>query len=468
MQRTLIDPAADMRWLGCYRTPDGDGSAAGPSGTSSFGYGALAVRYVAGERRLLLANFSNGYADCRQFGDLVEYREPAAARYGGPSHHDAPALVEVRRWADWTCYGSNVAAWRDPSGVRVGALYWDPDRCVLWYQLYGYYSGRNTPFLGATQLLDAVDTGTYCQLGTKYGPWWYRSNTPGSGAPPYWKRVCNGIFDVPASARADLGCRKVAMIAGVGSVGGAGHIGPGVTAFADLPSLSDQPNAVLPQGLRLADYTADGGSPARPPWARRNADYDFVSYPGHTSPDTGLSPSAGGLGYWQMSMDQIAGCAWVETATRHGLLIWGRQVGGHTAYGWNPLSHTPEWTPGAADFTDPSRPYPNNTNGYMGETWSGVIYAFDPDQVLQVGRGERSCFSDGINPAVVGSWESLWPNHPRDQVPAGVGATQTRRLSSTVSNCMFWDGAAGELLVVMPTSVSAANARPTVNYFSVA
>jgi parallel beta-helix repeat protein len=342
--RTLIG-LTDLLWTGMYRTPDGVGTESGDPGSTAFATGALAVRYVAGQRRFLMATFRQASATTgRDFGDLIEYTVPAAAKYTGATPQSAAEMVEVRRWAaDWTLLDTTPSWWSAGASVKLGGLYWDETQQGVWYLLYGYYQTHNTPFLGFTALTDTVDPvrgGLYRSVGTRGGPWWYRAANPPTDI-PYWKTVCQYLLPVPASAQSDLGGRTFLVGAGVGAVGGIGHLGIGFHAFAALPPITDPPNTVIPLQLRVADYTTE--SPISPPQAHRDTNYTFVPYHQHASADTGLWPAAGGVGYWQMSLDQCNGGAWVETATKQGLVLFGRQVSGDTAYGWNPLSQSPKY-----------------------------------------------------------------------------------------------------------------------------
>ena len=140
----------------------------------------------------------------------------------------APELIETRRWKNWTLLPTTPAWQESTSGVRVGGLLWDEATGVLWYQLYGYYSDRNQPLLGATQLLDSSVDGSYRSVGRMYGPWWYRNSDPADRANLYWKAVCNWIVRVPASSQADLRGNTVIIGGTVGAVGGAGNLGLGL------------------------------------------------------------------------------------------------------------------------------------------------------------------------------------------------------------------------------------------------
>jgi hypothetical protein len=426
----------------------------------AYSSGALAVRYVGGQRRFLVPTFMNkDLKTGKIFSDLVEWAEPSAAPYTGTDPNQAPTLVETRRWSNWTLI-EGTPAWQEPNaGVRIGGLYWDESQGVLWYQLYAYYSGRNHPFLGATRLLDTTATGNYRTVGPKYGPWWYRDNNPADTSNLYWKAACNWIVPVPQDSQADLKGNKIILGGTVGAVGGAGHLGPGFRAIPSLPPLTDAPNTVIPIGLRLVDYSRE--STQNPSHAHRTPNYTHDNKPPKQS---GLLPPNGTFGYWQMSLDQVNSFIWVQTPTKEGILLFGRQATGLTWYGFNPRSTDPGWVPGPVDALDPTRPNPD-TNGYGATAWRTALYVFDPEQVRQVGRGARSPWSDGMNPVATYDWRARWPNVPKNLITPG-GATQPRPIDSNISNTGFWDPQAQEILWVQPVSVGT-SPRPTLNIFTV-
>jgi hypothetical protein len=452
----------ELQWDGTFAFPRTGDVMAGGAGSTSYASGALAVRYVGAQRRFLMPLFTNMNPTTGQtFGDLVEWQAPLQTPYNGSDPTQAPAMIETRRWKNWTVLPS-TPAWQDPaSGVRIGGLWWDEAQGVLWYQLYGYYSDRNQPFLGATQLLDAVDGNGYRTVGKQYGPWWYRSNDPSDRTNLYWKAVCNWIVPIPESSRTDLKGNKVIFGGTVGAIGGSGHLGPGFRAQAALPPLSDPPNTVVPLGLRLADYTKE--SPLSPPHARRDTNYQFDGAP-YSSSDSGLYPPNGGVGYWQMSLDQVNSFIWVDTPMKEGILLFGRAATGMHWYGFNPRSATPGWAWQKPDAVDPTREIPNS-NGYGSAGWTGAIYLFDPAQVREVGRGARSPWADGINPLKIADWHAQWPNLPVNRYKMGATAAQSRPIESTISNTGFWDATAQEIIWIQPMSVGSDNPQPTLNIF---
>ena len=460
-EKTLIT-ADDLVWQGTYAFPATGTSTVGGPGTTSYASGALAVRYVDGRRRFLMPTFTNmNPATGQTFGDLVEWEAPAAPPYTGNDPAQAPELIETRRWKNWTLLPTTPAWQESTSGVRVGGLLWDEATGVLWHQLYGYYSDRNQPLLGATQLLDSSVDGSYRSVGRMYGPWWYRNSDPADRANLYWKAVCNWIVRVPASSQADLRGNTVILGGTVGAVGGAGNLGPGFRALPSLPSLSDAPNGVLPVGLRLADYTNE--SPVRPAHARRDANYTFDGIP-YSAGDSGLYPPQGSSGFWQMSLDQVNSFIWIDTPTKEGILLFGRQSTGLHWYGYNPRSLN-KLPAGVPDALDPTRET-GYGNGYGSTGWRGALYVFSPAEVREVGQGRRSAYADGINPKMVADWQTRWPNLPRNLYRGGQTATAARPIESTISNGGFWDVNRQEVLWVQPMSAGS-GMQPTLNVFTI-
>lgn len=448
----------DLRWQGTYAFPLIGEPTPGGAGTTTYASGALAVRYVGGQRRILMPTFTQADpATGQTFGDLVEWQEPPQAAYSGADPTQAPKMIEVRRWKNWTILGS-TPSWQEKSnGIRIGGLLWDESTGVLWYQLYGYYSGKNHPLLGATRLLDTPTTGNYRAVGQQYGPWWYRNNDPSETSSLYWKAVCNWMVRVPPSAQSALNGHSIILGGTVGSLGSQGNLGPGFRAIPQLPSLSDPPNSVIPVGLRLADYTSE--SPLRPSHARRNVNYQNDGIP-YSSNDSGLPAPTASVGYWQMNLDHVNSFIWVETASKQGILLFGRQATGLTWYGWNPRSLTPGWTGAGPEAVDLSRPVPNG-NGYGSTAFAPALYVFDPEHVKAVAQGARSPWADGMNPVATYNWKTKWPNMPVNRA----GGANSRPIETWISNSGFWDTTTEDILWIQPSSVGAGNLQPTLNVF---
>jgi len=329
---------SDLQFQGYNAVPSsGPGDSTG--GSAAYGGNVLAIRYVGGQRRYLIPHYTQ-YSNGRTFGDLVEYQD-AASLSTSSDPTTAPQLIETRRWhgAAWTIYDS-TPSWANgtnaANGAKLGYIYWDDTRGVIWYTIYGYYSGTGQPILAATQLLDTC-SGGYCDVGLSYGPWWYRSSNP---TDLYWKQLNMFGNPIPASAQAGLGGNKIILGSGIAAQHITGNWGPGLTAFADWPPLTDPPNTVIALGTQLANYSVEE-SPITPvPNTHRPTDYAVLSYADHYLESTFASP-VGATGFWNGSLDRMAGYAWVETATKRGIVLFSVRGTGRATYGNNPISTTP-------------------------------------------------------------------------------------------------------------------------------
>ena len=106
-------------------------------------------------------------------------------------------------------------------------------------------------------------------------------------------------------------------------------------------------------------------------------------------------------------------------------------------------------------------------NGYGASAWKAALYLYDPAQVREVGRGVRSPFSDGMNPAAVYDWHARWPNLPVNMYRYGTSVPASRPIESTISNSGFWDPVGQQIIWVQPDSSGAYSPRPTVNLFTI-
>ncbi len=448
----------DLDWKGQYAFPPGGLATAGGPGTLNYSSGALAVRYVNGERRFLTVNYRySSPTFCGMFGDLVEYKVPAVPPSTDKISTSTPLLVETRRWKDWTLCDQTPGWTGVVNSLRVGGLVWDEAQGVLWYQLYGWYSSANMPFLAATQLLDTPTTGNYREVGTKHGPWWYRDK---AATKLDWKTVDYWVIPTPPSAIAEMGGKEFIAGATVGSIGGACHNGPGFHAI-DKPPLTDAPGTIIPLGKRLADYSPESPFGANQ-WdnrlkaAHRNTNYQTMMTQG------GLYAPVGGTGYWPMSLDQINSFIWIDTPTKEGIILFGRQCSGYIWYGFNPwetstfcqVTNPPATC--AIHAQDPTRPV-GAANGYGATEWHGALYAFNPEHIRQVALGNVSPWADKTNPDNLGDWKVKWPNLPTCQ--------SGRFTESNISNGGFWDAQAQEIIWLQPSVFN--NARPSIQFFKV-
>lgn len=250
--RSILTPP-EIAWRGQAKIPP-SGSTSTPAGGTNYMGPAMAVRYLSnGTRVLLTVNFTTapvtGWCSA---GSLVEWQFPTM--YQGPVS-GAPNMVATgRTWADW--FDADALAIGNPStGVRMGGLWWDDSLQVLWYCAYAYYAGSNRPFLGATRL---HDDGTV----TRYGMWYYRSGDVSAGnSVTYWKGAGGWVVGIPGYAQTDVGVMGVGAPP-LGTIGGYGHMGPGLHTLPAKPALSDAPGGVIPVGTRVLDYSTEYQAPS--------------------------------------------------------------------------------------------------------------------------------------------------------------------------------------------------------------
>jgi hypothetical protein len=241
---------------------------------------------------------------------------------------------------------------------------------------------------------------------------------------------------------------------------------------------------VIPQLRRLVDYSPDavptvGGGPNR--FCPRPTDYNCVlpaspppGFPpayAFTQPGSGIFDPAGPRGYWCSTQDLTNGYVWVDTGTRHAILLFGRTVHGHTWYGNNPVGPPPgtpnfqeAYTDDGGTYTDPTQPA-SLAHAQYSDVWSAALRVYDPAQVMEAGRGARSPYSDGMGPVNTVDWKALFPKVPTSQEPYG-GTVLGRIIYQYVSQTACWDAAAGEIVWIQPFST--AQALPSVQFFSVA
>ncbi len=158
---------------------------------------------------------------------------------------------------------------------------------------------------------------------------------------------------------------------------------------------------------------------------------------GASSSNTVLTPASpnpsGGLGYWQGSRDNIETFAWVHTATKHGIVCFGRKAGGENWYG---ISRGVTSTGTIIeDFRTPSI----NAFGYHCVEDQACLYLINPDHLLEVAAATRSPLNTGINPSVEDDWNARFPNIP--DTASGHGW-----IAAYQSNGGVWDEIAEEMI----------------------
>jgi hypothetical protein len=400
--KTLIQPS-DLTYLGAWRTPN--------DSIGLYTQTAMCVRYVSGERRFLMVEFSG---DASVPGDIVELRAPTnPTRYLGTPASDhsvdlqnAQPMREVRRWAhaDWvdTSWINNITI---PSAVgpRIGSLYWDDSSGLLWFACYHPYgTGTNYPIWGAVALLDSVKSGTtpptlVYNVGARFGPWGYRSETYVGGLTGSESAWCRGqnvfIVPVPVDERSLIGGGKFLV--------GSGHQGQETDAAfgCNLHVVNDFNTAMahpVPVVQPLCEYTAVAtpllGDANLHACRRDGTNYIAASDDGLTSFDKiGDDAPCGPYGA------MVLGCAWIDTGTKHGVVQLVDEKNGYVGYWhYNPKSTDPY--PTATDPTCRIRVPPAGilngpkaTQHYLG------LRIFDPAHFAEVVARTRGPYASTVS-----------------------------------------------------------------------
>jgi hypothetical protein len=354
--------AADLTFQGMWRFADGDPGA-------HWAEGPMAIRYVGGQRRWLLRASVIG-------GSGHEIREYTAPATYGATRDTAPEMTFVRGWSSVF----NITENFDPNGWVVGGIWWDEAQQVLWYTVYPFYDPGVFRFLGATRLNDNGTT-------TKFGMWHYISSASQS-----YKQVCKWILPIPASAQAAAGGRTMAIGADVMSVGANANWGPGLIAMT-LPALAS--TSAVPIGTNLMAYNSTLAATPEEYYCKREPDYSE-----YIESDSIVAPS-GGQGYWALSMDAVGAYVWVETPTKHGIVVLGRRASGRLWYG----SPDPD---GDGDPFDSLQ----SESGFHAEFWGASGWVFDPEDLKQVAQGQMQPYDVEFQSRF--NWKALWPNIPDD------------------------------------------------------
>jgi hypothetical protein len=131
-----------------------------------------------------------------------------------------------------------------------------------------------------------------------------------------------------------------------------------------------------------------------------------------TPADWNVQPSAqpqhnGSRGYWQASQDAVIAWLWIETGTRQGLVMWGRQTKGGTWYhGFDTFASF-----GYVD-KECSDPGFNSTFGFKAAQRRPMLYRYDPQALLESASGARAHTSAGMFIADAGDWSAQFPSIP--------------------------------------------------------
>jgi len=372
-QKSLITPS-DLSWLGAWKTP---------TSFNSYSYPILGLRYVNGERRFLFYEWGGGVGVP---GDIVEMKAPTNPTfYTGADMANASAMIETRRWAaaDW------ASSWMDDSnnyaqGSTVGAIYWDEANGLLWFSVYGPYSaGMNTPTWGAVQLLDTVKSGIYRNVGSKYGPWFYVTTNITGNPATYARAVNQWIVPVPSDEQSLVNGAKFLIGAGHTGYNGDAPWGPDLHVLTNFSTSMSNP---VPMIKQLTEY-----GPLSP-LTRRGLRRDGSHYYSTFEPGS-QNEVVNGEGTWYGGMSNVKGVVWVDTGTKHGVVMFGAEAQGGVGY-WhnNPKGDEPYPT-----IMDPTYPICTECNGPKSTEHYLWLRIFDPNQFAEVFAGTRVPYADTYN-----------------------------------------------------------------------
>lgn len=382
-------------------------------------------RYVNGERRLLVTGAPRGTTGTPGTSHnppiLYECRIPATLT---SLNTTAPELQVVRSWSalNWVS-GYVMDTTPGTNGTRLGGIWWDETRQVLWTVMLYNYGGLDDPaWLGANQL---NDDGTVTARGSWQHP---------SGGQMY-RTGCWFIDAAPPSVRAASPGVEIVVGAGTGSTTAEGNVGPGLYGIVP-PTLDTTGRLAASSYKTLIGYS----SYANPTLTvtdysmRRPGDYTSLTG-GLIAPPVGTGPYDG---YCVASSDNMFGMNWIEGTRKWGVVTFGRRARPNV-FGWYKSGNgsllnfvwdssmpasSQQWSGhqfysdrGVAGYILGS----HVTNGViddpdaMGmEPW-GLI--FDPSEPLQVLAGTRLPYD--VRYVSTFNWETLW-GVPR-RIPVQIG-----------------------------------------------
>lgn len=490
----------------------------------SYSTGQVGVRYVAGQRRLLLVKYLPNATSHSVHGNLCELvMPPLASTYAAAT----PCTV-VRSWANWTWMPTDPTLLaKVANGWKVGGIWWDEGQGVVWYTMYPYYASIPFPFLGATAL---HDDGTV----TKYGPWYYIDATTSVE----YKSVAQWMLPIPPRYASSFG--TATHLLGAHAIGGSGEAspwGPCMTALTFPPLTSTAP---VSHGQHICNYW---GLDAKWPdnHCHRSPDYESVNLETRSS---AIPPPVNGVGYWQGSSDRIIP-VWVETDTKGGLVMFGELVQQASWYGleyainyskanglgtWAitaihrvaesltqittaephglvdgdyaypsltnsipPLASTfypivkvddytytihfnitgdgtagthqakkqlPGTYRGVSCTKDPLRTNQGST-GFYASGYRPCVLRFDPEDLKAVAEGRKSAYATSMVPTDIGRWDTVWPEIAAHRAPH-------YSYIYPAFAAAVWDGVARQIIWVQAASKAVGYAAlPAINVLTV-
>jgi hypothetical protein len=364
--KTVLSPS-DFTYLGVVRVPT-DVSPGSPTGIR-FGYSlgtTISHRYVNGDLKLLLGMSQAGTMS-EPKGNLCELNYDSTVPGILPS--TSPRLSVYRNWGD-IYQGRSV---QETTGYhQFGFLWDDEDEKLLWS--YGpRYSGIHERSIGATELHANFTM-------TKHGTW--RTSCHSKQSNGY-------MLKIPTEYRTQLGGSDV-LIGGINtSINAQSTFGFSLHSFDSSNTLgrpADNYTDTNSVSIDTSQLMMSGSS------NRMNRDPTYIPCSKGPPPYNCTSPTLGVPTSYVSDIDIGNGCAWVEGASKHGLVFIGVMVDSvnsqwyrDTHYNGDELPHTWYATAGSPcchghtamiEGTGPHTP------SLVPQMW-----IYDPDLLVQVQSG---------------------------------------------------------------------------------
>ena len=290
--------AADFQYKGLFLLPND------PSGTLfAYSNGALAGRYVNGQLRLIITGMWDGNT---RLDPVYEVNYPGV----GQTIASAPRASLVNGWGD-IYQNKRLYNLSELAPVTRGLLWANG---MLWWAYGGQYNvaGNWDPSIGVTVFNDS--NGTFAS----YGPW--RTQDP--------SQITRGYMTVIPSTFANQYTHGNTI--GIGSPMTSGNatssIGACLTALSAFNPLTTPPDTVDGTHWTLGCQDLLMHSQQNPQMRPAGASaYKVcgwkVLYDCSQGAWTQIDPTMANAGY---AMDTISAAAWVQTATRQGLVMFGQ------------------------------------------------------------------------------------------------------------------------------------------------